>query len=138
MTDDGMYRRRKKVAKGGKTVAKREERMEESIPVYEPDDMDVDGQLISHNVWVAGHRTSIRLEAVMWRALHEIAVREAKTIHELITIVSTRRHPSASLTATIRAFLVAYLRGIVIQRSRDASEDADWTDRGEVYSKKVH
>lgn len=138
MSDDGTFRRRKKSAKSSRPSAKRDDRTEQSIPVYEPDDMDVDGQLISHNVWVSGHRTSIRLEAVMWRALHEIAIREAKTIHELITIVSTRRHPSASLTATIRAFLVAYLRGIVLQRSKETAEDTDWDDNANAYAKKVH
>lgn len=82
------------------------------VPVYEPHDLEVDGQLISHNVWVDGHRTSVRLEAVMWQALHEIADREMLTIHQVITIVSRRQHQNASLTATIRAFLVAYFRAI--------------------------
>lgn len=82
------------------------------IPVYEPHDLEVDGQLISHNVWVDGHRTSVRLEAVMWQALHEIADRETLSIHQVITIVSRRQHQNASLTATIRAFLVAYYRAV--------------------------
>lgn len=82
------------------------------VPVYEPHDLEVDGQLISHNVWVDGHRTSVRLEAVMWQALHEIADREMLTIHQVITIVSRRQHQNASLTATIRAFLVAYYRAL--------------------------
>lgn len=82
------------------------------ITVYEPHDLEVDGQLISHNVWVDGHRTSVRLEAVMWQALHEIADREEMSIHQVITVVSHRQHQNASLTATIRAFLVAYYRAV--------------------------
>ena len=82
------------------------------IAVYEPHDLEIDGQLISHNVWVDGHRTSVRLEAVMWQALHEIADREGFSIHQVITIVSRRQHQNASLTATIRAFLVAYYRAV--------------------------
>lgn len=82
------------------------------ITVYEPHDLEIDGQLISHNVWVDGHRTSVRLEAVMWQALHEIAEREGFSIHQVITIVSRRQHQNASLTATIRAFLVAYYRAV--------------------------
>lgn len=82
------------------------------ITVYEPHDLEVDGQLISHNVWVDGHRTSVRLEAVMWQALHEIAEKESLSIHQVITIVSRRQHQNASLTATIRAFLVAYYRAV--------------------------
>lgn len=85
-------------------------RADRSIPVHHPDDMDVDGQLISHNVWVQGHRTSVRLEAVMWQALHEIAAREEITIHQLITLISDKQGINSSLTATIRAFLVAYFR----------------------------
>ena len=83
-----------------------------SITIYEPGDLEVDGQLISHNVWVDGHRTSVRLEAVMWQALQEIAQREDLNINEVVTIVSRRQHYNASLTATIRAFLVAYFRAV--------------------------
>lgn len=82
------------------------------VPVYQPHDLEVDGQLISHNVWVDGHRTSVRLEAVMWQALHEIADREMLSIHQVISIVARRQHQNASLTATIRAFLVAYFRSL--------------------------
>lgn len=138
MTDEKIPRLPRKAAKGSSNRVKRNEKPVESVPVHEPDDMDVDGQLISHNVWVAGHRTSIRLEAIMWRALHEIAIREAKTIHELITIVSTRRHPSASLTATIRAFLVAYLRGLVIEQRKAVGDDAEWDEPAEYLSRKIH
>lgn len=70
----------------------------------------IDGTLISHNVWIAGHRTSVRLEPVMWQALQDIGQRENLTIHELATIVSERKHGDASLTASLRAFIVAYLR----------------------------
>jgi predicted DNA-binding ribbon-helix-helix protein len=70
----------------------------------------IDGTLISHNVWIAGHRTSVRLEPVMWQALQDIGSRENLTIHELATIVSERKHGDASLTASLRAFIVAYLR----------------------------
>jgi predicted DNA-binding ribbon-helix-helix protein len=70
----------------------------------------IDGTLISHNVWIAGHRTSVRLEPIMWQALQDIGGRENLTIHELATIVSERKHGDASLTASLRAFIVAYLR----------------------------
>lgn len=48
----------------------------------------------------------------MWQALHEIAEKESLSIHQVITIVSRRQHQNASLTATIRAFLVAYYRAV--------------------------
>ncbi|MFC7334984.1 ribbon-helix-helix domain-containing protein [Rhodocista pekingensis] len=84
----------------------------QKVPIYEPDALEVDGQLISHNVWVSGHRTSVRLEAVMWKSLHEIAEIEGTTIHQLITMIAARRHETSTLTATIRAFLVAYFRAL--------------------------
>src|SRR5262245_47282894 len=70
----------------------------------------IDGTLVSHNVWIAGQRTSVRLEPIMWQALQDIGTRENLTIHELATIVSERKHGDASLTASLRAFIVAYLR----------------------------
>lgn len=83
-----------------------------AVDIYVPGILEVDGQLISHNVWVGGHRTSIRLEAVMWTALHDAARREGLTIHQLITIVAQRRSPRSTLTATVRAFLVAYFMAL--------------------------
>ncbi len=81
---------------------------ENKIEVYVPGPLEVDGQLISHNVWVDGHRTSLRLEAVMWRALRTVAEREKKDLHELVTLISRHQHENSSLTATVRAFLLAY------------------------------
>jgi predicted DNA-binding ribbon-helix-helix protein len=78
----------------------------------ERDGLGVDGQLISHNVWVHGRRTSIRLEAVMWQALHEIADYEDMTIHQVVSAVAVRQHENASLTATLRAFMMAYFRAM--------------------------
>lgn len=78
--------------------------------VYEPGPLEVDGQLISHNIWVQGHRTSVRLEAVMWAALGEIAKHERTDVNVLVTFIAGRRAESASLTATVRAFLLAYYR----------------------------
>lgn len=39
--------------------------------------------LISRNITVRGHRTSIRLEPEMWDALKDIAHREGTTIHNI-------------------------------------------------------
>lgn len=66
--------------------------------------------LISRNVTVLGKRTSIRLEAQMWTAMKEIAEREHCTIHELCSLIGTRRKPGLSLTASIRIFLMLYFK----------------------------
>lgn len=96
---------------------------ERKTEIYIPELLEVDGQLISHNVWVGKHRTNIRLEAVMWATLREIAVRENLTIHEVITVVAKKRNPNASLTATIRAFLIAYYRGMHLLRDKGLLPD---------------
>src|SRR5579885_538615 len=56
--------------------------------------------LRSGNVTVAGRRTSIRLEPAMWQALHEIAAREGKTMHALVTEIERGRAQSSLTAAT--------------------------------------
>lgn len=63
--------------------------------------------LVNRNVTVAGHRTSIRLEPVMWEALHQVCRRERKTLNQLVTEIDRNRAES-SLTAAIRVFLLRY------------------------------
>lgn len=66
--------------------------------------------LISRNITVLGKRTSIRLESQMWTALKEIAERERCSIHDLCSLVATRKKPGLSLTASIRIFLMLYFK----------------------------
>jgi predicted DNA-binding ribbon-helix-helix protein len=64
--------------------------------------------LISHNVMINGHRTSVRLEKEMWMGLKEIARREDCTVHMLCSAISQRKRSATSLTAAIRVFAMAY------------------------------
>lgn len=66
--------------------------------------------LISRNVTIGSHRTSIRLEPDMWNGLREICRREHVTMHDIATIVSERKSDNTSLTAAIRVFVMAYFR----------------------------
>jgi predicted DNA-binding ribbon-helix-helix protein len=66
--------------------------------------------LVSRNIIVDGHRTSIRLEPAMWLALNKIAERENLTIHQLSTRIDRLRDASCGLTAAIRVFLLAYFQ----------------------------
>lgn len=66
--------------------------------------------LVSKNITVLGHRTSIRLEPEMWASLKEISLREKCSIHELCTLVSIRKNRKTSLTAAIRVFIMLYFR----------------------------
>lgn len=66
--------------------------------------------LVSKNITIRGHRTSVRLEPEMWASLKDIAQREGTTIHHICSLISLRKLDETSLTAAIRVFLVLYYR----------------------------
>ncbi|HWD57809.1 MAG TPA: ribbon-helix-helix domain-containing protein [Stellaceae bacterium] len=61
------------------------------------------------NVVVAGHRTSVRLEPLMWDALREIAGARGVLLNDLVTEIDQGRE-ALSLTAAIRVFIVEFYR----------------------------
>jgi predicted DNA-binding ribbon-helix-helix protein len=63
------------------------------------------------NVLVSGRRTSVRMEAVMWRSLEDIRQREGLTINQICTLVDNLRG-EAGLTAALRVFIVGYYREV--------------------------
>ena len=66
-------------------------------------------RLVSRNVTVNGHRTSLRLEQDVWDALEEVCGREGLSLHEVCTHIENRRSGS-SRTAAVRAFVLGYFR----------------------------
>jgi len=66
--------------------------------------------LVSRNVTISDHRTSIRLEPEMWSGLSEICRREGSSLHDVCTAVALRKSENTSLTAAIRVFVMAYYR----------------------------
>ena len=71
--------------------------------------------LISKNITVRGHRTSIRLEPEMWNAIKDIALREGTSIHNICSLIAIRKTDDTSLTAAIRVFLMLYYRAASTQ-----------------------
>jgi predicted DNA-binding ribbon-helix-helix protein len=69
--------------------------------------------LAIHNIVVGGHRTSVRLEPVMWEALQDIAQQQRATIHDLVTHIDRQRIES-SLTAAIRVYIVNFYRAAAV------------------------
>ena len=65
--------------------------------------------LVIHNIVVGQHRTSVRLEPVMWEALHDIARLRERTIHDVVTEID-RSRTASSLTAAIRVHIVDFYR----------------------------
>ena len=70
------------------------------------------------NIVVGGHRTSVRLEALMWESLRDIARRSGIGVNELVTEIDSRRG-TLGLTAAIRVYIVEFYR-----RALDAERPA--------------
>ncbi len=77
--------------------------------------------LVSRNLTLGGHRTSVRLEPEMWSALREIARRENTSLHALCNAVAIRRPAYTSLTAAIRVFIMAYFRAAATEEGHALS-----------------
>ncbi|MDD3183417.1 MAG: ribbon-helix-helix domain-containing protein [Alphaproteobacteria bacterium] len=75
--------------------------------------------LVSRNVTIGSHRTSIRLEPDMWNGLREICRREHVSMHEIATVVFERKSSNTSLTAAIRVFVMAYFRMAATEEGRN-------------------
>jgi predicted DNA-binding ribbon-helix-helix protein len=71
--------------------------------------MDSPTRLKKHSVSIAGHRTSITLEAAFWDALSELARRRSTTVAGLIVEIDRAREsdPAApNLSSAIRVFVL--------------------------------
>jgi predicted DNA-binding ribbon-helix-helix protein len=68
-----------------------------------------DHRLEKHSVVIAGHRTSITLEAIFWRELKAIARSHGKSISELVAQVDGARgemDPPPNLSSALRVFVL--------------------------------
>jgi predicted DNA-binding ribbon-helix-helix protein len=77
--------------------------------------------LIKRSFSLAGHRTSVALEDAFWRALGEMADREATTLSALVARIDGGRPPETSLASALRvlALQAAHARGTSENSSRD-------------------
>ncbi len=74
---------------------------------------------IRRNVYVAGRRTSVSMEPVMWDSLKEIGEREGMTANQLCTLIDAKRR-GAGLTAAIRVFIISYYRVLLLEAGQPA------------------
>jgi len=65
--------------------------------------------LISRNIYVNGHRTSMRLEPEVWRALEDIAGFESQSINALCILVH-KLPRNGGLTSGTRTFAMLYYK----------------------------
>jgi predicted DNA-binding ribbon-helix-helix protein len=81
--------------------------------------------LVSGNLVVSGHRTSVRLEEEMWAALNDVAEREGYSVHDLASRIFYRRKKSGqSFTSAIRVYLMLYYRN-----AKQAEDTKTWQRR---------
>lgn len=66
--------------------------------------------IVSRTVPLPGRRVKLRLEAVVWSGLEEIADKENRLVQDLCKEVDARRPSSTSLTSAIRSFVLDYFR----------------------------
>jgi predicted DNA-binding ribbon-helix-helix protein len=66
--------------------------------------------VVKRSVSIAGHRTSVSLEAPFWEALKEIAGRRGGAVQQLIGEIDAGRG-GQNLSSAIRVFVLADARG---------------------------
>lgn len=71
---------------------------------------------VKRSLTIAGHRTSISLEAPFWEVLKEIAEHEHRSLASVVGEIDAGREPGgASLSSAIRCFVLARLRARIDQ-----------------------
>ena len=72
-----------------------------------------DHRLEKHSVAIAGHRTSVTLEAIFWRTLKGIARERGRSLSELIAEIDRRRgdmEPAPNLSSALRVYVLCHAR----------------------------
>lgn len=76
--------------------------------------------LISRNVTLDGHRTSLRLERSIWEAIEEICTREGVDLHQLCARIDNDRE-ERTFTAGVRVFVLQYFRSAATEAGHAAA-----------------
>ena len=69
-----------------------------------------DHRLEKHSVAIAGHRTSVTLEAAFWRALKSIARARGRSLSDLIAEIDSARgdmDPPPNLSSALRVYVLS-------------------------------
>lgn len=78
--------------------------------------------VIKRSVAIAGHRTSISLEAPFWDALRALAARRGQSLQRLVAEIDAGRGP-ANLSSAIRVRLLAEARAGALPSTSDATSE---------------
>ena len=71
--------------------------------------------LIKRSVRIAGHPTSISLEAPFWEALRQIAVLRRQSLNGLLAVIDAERR--GNLSSAIRLYVLDWLRNHPVDRN---------------------
>lgn len=85
------------------------------------------GQIQKISVSIAGHSTSISLEAAFLAALRQLALDQGQSVAALIAQIDAARG-EANLSSAIRVFLLDYFRSRADQAPRAAQDAVEPTD----------
>ena len=66
--------------------------------------------VIKRSVAIAGHRTSVSLEAPFWAELHEIARQRGRSAQALVAEIDAGRAAGQNLSSAIRVFVLAAVK----------------------------
>jgi len=69
-----------------------------------------DASVLKRSVAIAGHRTSVSLEAPFWDALKDIAAARGVSVQALVGEIDAGR-AGANLSSAIRVFVLREVRG---------------------------
>ena len=68
------------------------------------DDLKSNDAIVKRSVRIAGHATSVSLEAAFWRGLSDIAAARRVSVNTLLTAIDAGR--SGNLSSAIRLFVL--------------------------------
>lgn len=67
--------------------------------------------IAKRSLTVAGHRTSISLEAPFWSALAEIAAHKRTSVAAIVATIDRTRPVGINLSAAVRVYVLDWYRG---------------------------
>jgi predicted DNA-binding ribbon-helix-helix protein len=79
--------------------------------------------ILKRSVAIAGHRTSISLEAPFWEVLRQIAERETISVQKLIGRIDAERDDQ-NLSSAIRVFVINHLLAEISRQDDPESAEA--------------
>ena len=70
---------------------------------------------IKRSLTIAGHRTSVSLEAPFWDELKALAAQDRRSLASLVAEIDAAREPGgASLSSAVRCFILARLKASLV------------------------